>query len=1447
VPPRDFTNQDDADMTNTRRLLFGFLTLTIAACGGRSTLHVQTADGGGYSEAGTLDGKRDGLADGARVGDGGPASTNPDQAVPNDNPDFSLGSPSDAALDGRGDGGPPNNRPDGVASDGRNDVAQTDGRNDVAQTDGRNDVAQTDGLPDGARPADGRDVALPDGPLDLPALPDGPPREGPPGRPDVAPPVTLTGIEISPASPIVVNVGTPRQILVTAVFSNNTTQDVSGSAAVTSADTSILTVSGTTLNGKGTTVASTTITATYQGQTATATVTVNGTNPLVSISINRVPANPLAAGAMVSLTATGVFTDGTRQDVTSQATWTSSAPSIATVEDTGATKGRVTAVAAGTFTVSATVGTIVGTSATMTVSSKKLVSIAITPSTPTLQRGLANQAFVATGSYDDQSTGDVTQQATWSSDNTGVVTVVATGANAGRVSTVAAGTATVTASVTTAAGTVTGTDLVTVVSPQLRTITISGPSVLVIGNTGYYTALGTYADNSTADLTTTVTWSSSDTKILTVSNAVGAQGEGSGVAVGTANVRASLGNVSATPYRVTVSEAPLISITVAPNPLDNVIVGLASALKATGLYGDPANVNTQFSLDVTTSATWTVSSSAIATVGNSADTAGQVTGVAPGSTTVTATLSGKSATATVNVISASLDSIAVNPTTASVRVGQTYPFTAIGSFDNNTTRDITNDVTWSSSAEATATISNAAGSKGVAKGVAASATAVTITATMSGKIQTASLTVTEPRIVGIQISPSAAQTIDTGATQGYTVAGIYENGTTTNALTGVTWSSSNTAVATVAANGGGRGGGPGGGGATATAVAAGSTTIKATYTSADGTVFTDSVTLTVQAPPTVIAIRLSPASSTIYVGDTQVYTVDADYSNGTTTAANGATLTTSNGTVAAVSGGGRGGGGGLMVVGQAAGGPVTITASYTAGGQTFTDTATLTVKEANTVTGLYIEPASASVVLNGTQQFRAFTQNSDGTTTDVTGNASTAWSTSDGTLATITTGAAGGGRGAVFAPGGGGLATGVGVGTPVITATYTPATGSAVSATATLTVTNPTPRALLITPSAASMLLNGSQAFTATLIYADGSSTNVTSSASWATSDPNVVVMTNPSTGGRGGGPGGGGIVGGGTATAVGTGDADVTATYTPPNSTTALTATASVTVTDPPIRSLEISPTTPTVYLSSGPNQQFTATVIFTDYSRRDVTATAQWTSSDPSVAVVSTSGANTGRATGLKVGTARITASYTGTGGTFTAWTDLTVTDRKLSSVEVSPTNPTTHVGITQSFVATALYDNGTRATVTGGATWTSSDNSVATVGPSGASAGVATPVKAGSATITASFGGMQGTSVLTVDSGTLSSIVITPSPLSVAVGGRQQLAATGTYTTGPDQDLTSSVTWLSTDAVATVSNATGSRGLLTAVAVGSAAVQAKFLGVTGNLTVAVTNGAVTIDAGP
>jgi len=82
-------------------------------------------------------------------------------------------------------------------------------------------------------------------------------------------------------------------------------------------------------------------------------------------------------------------------------------------------------------------------------------------------------------------------------------------------------------------------------TPTLTSISVtpSNPN-LGVGSTLQFTATGHYSDNSTQDLTTVATWSSSNTAVATVSNTSGSQGLAKGVAAGTATITASSGSVS---------------------------------------------------------------------------------------------------------------------------------------------------------------------------------------------------------------------------------------------------------------------------------------------------------------------------------------------------------------------------------------------------------------------------------------------------------------------------------------------------------------------------------------------------------------------------------------------------------------------------------------------------------------------------------------------------------------------------------------------------------------------------------------------------------------------------------------------------------------------------------------------------------------------------------------
>ncbi len=172
------------------------------------------------------------------------------------------------------------------------------------------------------------------------------------------------------------------------------------------------------------------------GITSNLATLVVESSPLVSIAVTPA-ASSVPAQIQTSLTAIGTFADGSTQDMTAAANWTSSTASAATVSNATGSKGTVTGITPlGTTTISASFGTsnpIVG-SATVSVTNATLVSIAISPSSATISAG-TTQKFNAIGTFSDGTTQNLTGQVAWTSgdvtsavvDSFGLTTGVASG------------------------------------------------------------------------------------------------------------------------------------------------------------------------------------------------------------------------------------------------------------------------------------------------------------------------------------------------------------------------------------------------------------------------------------------------------------------------------------------------------------------------------------------------------------------------------------------------------------------------------------------------------------------------------------------------------------------------------------------------------------------------------------------------------------------------------------------------------------------------------------------------------------------------------------------------------------------------------------------------------------------------------------------------------------
>ena len=282
-----------------------------------------------------------------------------------------------------------------------------------------------------------------------------------------------------------------------------------------------------------------------------------------------------------------------------------------------------------------------------------------------------------------------------------------------------------------------------------------------------------------------------------------------------------------------------------------------------------------------------------------------------------------------------------------------------------------------------------------------------------------------------------------------------------------------------------------------------------------------------------------------------------------------------------------------------------------------------------------------------------------------------------------------------------------------------------------------------------------------------------------------------------------------GDVTAIGTGTAAVFA------ATEGISASATVTVSSIPVATVQVTPTT--LSLQQGGAGQLTATP-------RDGTGNALpgrpivWSSSSDAIAVVS----STGRVTAVSVGSAVITATSEGISGT----SSVTVSNVPVASVTVTPANPTLSVNQTLGMTAT-MRDAGGNILSGRAVTWASQDQAVATVDAQG----VVTAVASGTATITATSEGVNGSTLITVSTIPVARVDVAPTTVSLNPGQTSQLTATA-YDAN-NNVLVRPITWASNNpAAATVSTT----GLVTAVASGSATISATSGGVQGTAVITV-----------
>lgn len=349
-----------------------------------------------------------------------------------------------------------------------------------------------------------------------------------------------------------------------------------------------------------------------------------------------------------------------------------------------------------------------------------------------------------------------------------------------------------------------------------------------------------------------------------------------------------------------------------------------------------------------------------------------------------------------------------------------------------------------------------------------------------------------------------------------------------------------------------------------------------------------------------------------------------------------------------------------------------------------------------------------------------------------------------------------------------------------------------------------------------SIITNGlTQQYTAIAIYSDGSSSELTSGVTWASSNTNIATINSN-----------------GLAKVIAeSGTTNISASYNGINSQTV----AKLTATTAAITGVSVSPIDSII--TKGLTQQYTATAIYSDGSSSELTTGVNWVSSDTSIATITSDGLATVVSSS---GTTNILATYNGV--TNDTPVKLTATAAKVTAISISPIDSTIIKGLTQQYTATATYSDGSYSELTTGVNWQSSNLQVAEIDDNG----LATVISSsGSTDISATYNGItsQTPARLSATNAVVTDLVLSPSESTIANGNTQQYTAIAVYSDGEYSVVNTDLNWSSSDnKIATITDT----GLATAIkGAGSTNITASYNGV--NSATAVLNTTVAwVDVG-
>ena len=335
------------------------------------------------------------------------------------------------------------------------------------------------------------------------------------------------------------------------------------------------------------------------------------------------------------------------------------------------------------------------------------------------------------------------------------------------------------------------------------------------------------------------------------------------------------------------------------------------------------------------------------------------------------------------------------------------------------------------------------------------------------------------------------------------------------------------------------------------------------------------------------------------------------------------------------------------------------------------------------------------------------------------------------------------------------------------------------------------------TPNPVDLLTNETRQLTITAGKIDGSTQDVTNSATYATDNPQVATVT-PS----------------GLVMAQAEGTANITVTYGDKTTNVAVNVTTPVV-----IESITVFPDS--ISMGAGETTQLAVTAHRSDGGTQAVTSQASYASTNETVATVS----STGLVEGIAKGLATITVEHENK----TAAVQVNVIEPILAHIIASPGSVTIPAGNSQQLAVTAYLSDGSAQNVTSQAQFVSGNEAVATV----SGAGLLTAQNQGATTVNVQYQGKTDTVQVIVTEPATDSIAVSPSSVTMPAGISRQISVTAYRSDGSTRDVTAQASYSSSASYASVN----SSGLVTGITAGSATITVQYGGHTANVPIVVT----------